>query len=117
VVRAHPHRDRAPSHPKTAFARPADDVYSLGVLLYEMVTGKSPYPPGVAATILAAGRVNHLAPTPVLAVAGLPAEIRNLVRACMAKVPEERPHSSDVALKLWQTLDAHGVRRPELSAL
>jgi serine/threonine protein kinase len=121
VTRPHPHRAHPPesvspseilrpSHPKTAFAHPADDVYTLGVLLYEMLTGKSPYPPGIAATIRAAGRVAKLAPTPVLMVPGLPAAIRDLVRACMAKIPDDRPASAQVALSLWEILDNQGVR-------
>jgi hypothetical protein len=36
-------------------------------------------------------------------------------RACMAKIPEERPRSQEVALMLWQILHDHGVRRPEPS--
>lgn len=103
-------RDRAPSHPKTAFASPADDVYTLGVLLYEMVTGVSPYPPGIAATILAAGRFGHLAPTPVLTVPGLPSALRDLIRACMAKRAADRPRSAEVALALWGILDDPGSR-------
>jgi serine/threonine-protein kinase len=82
------------------------------VLLYEMVTGRSPYPERVAATILAAGRNAHLAPTPVLAVTGLPAEIGEIVRACMAKAPEARPSSADAALALWNVLDRSGLRQP-----
>lgn len=110
VVRPRARRDRAPSHPKTAFASPADDVYTLGVLLYEMVTGVSPYPPGIAATILAAGRFGHLAPTPVLTVPGLPSAVRDLIRACMAKRAADRPTSADVALTLWGILDDPGSR-------
>jgi serine/threonine protein kinase len=105
----------SPSHPKTAFARPADDVYTLGVLLYEMVTGKSPYPSRIATTVRMAGRVAHLAPTPVMMVPGLPAEVRGLVRACMSKSPADRPGSADVALALWAIADRDRPREPQLT--
>jgi hypothetical protein len=80
-----------------------------------MLTGKSPYPPAMAATILAAGRVANLAPTPVLTVRGLPAGVADLIRACMAKNHTDRPHSSEVALALWNILDSAGTRLPEPS--
>jgi serine/threonine protein kinase len=94
-----PRRPVVPAHPVTSAAQPADDVYALGVLLYQMVTGRSPYP-----GTLESPHVRRLAPTPVLAVAGLPREIADMCRSCMNKRPGDRPSSRDLAFALWGML-------------
>jgi len=94
-----PRRPVVPKYPVTSAAHPADDVYALGVLLYQMLTGRSPYPGN-----LDSPPARHLAPTPVLAVAGLPREIADLCRSCMSKRPADRPSSRDVAFALWAML-------------
>jgi serine/threonine-protein kinase len=83
---------------------PADDVYALGVLLYQMVTGRSPYPAGDLASVATSGGMRWVAPTPVLTVPGLPRAVAEICRRCMAKRPAERPDAAAVALDLWATL-------------
>jgi serine/threonine protein kinase len=83
---------------------PASDVYSLGVLLYQLLTARSPYPTVSDGEQLAAARMRHTAPAPVLLVAGLPRAVADTCRDCMARRPADRPDSAEVALVLWSIL-------------
>jgi serine/threonine-protein kinase len=91
------------SYPVPGVGEPADDVYSLGMLLYHMLTGASPHVGGLDSGF-AVARLRHLAPTPVISVTGMPREIADITRACMAKRSADRPDASIVALRLWSVL-------------
>lgn len=82
----------------------AEDVHALGILLYQMLTGRSPYPRANPRTHLAAARFRCAAPTPVLLVPGLPRAVADICRGCLAKRPGDRPDSATVALGLWSVL-------------
>ena len=90
-----------PSRRVNSAVGPADDVYALGVLLYQMLTGSSPCQTSSPEAQLHAARMRHMAPTPVLLVPGLPRSIAEVCRACMAKRPEDRPTAAQVAIALW----------------
>jgi serine/threonine-protein kinase len=75
--------------------RAACDVYGLGLLLYQSLTGELPWPQGSLAELLAA--IRHAGPVPPPAVPGLPAEVAELCRRCLAQRPADRPASVEVA--------------------
>lgn len=95
--------------PEQAQARPVDrrsDLYSLGIMLYEMLTGDVPFRSQAVAALL----VDHAskAPPPLPAqVQGerIPAALRRLVASLLAKDPGERPGT---AAELGDSLSAIG---------
>ncbi len=79
--------------PELVLGKPADarsDIYSTGIMLYEMLTGGQPYAGDVPIQV-AYQHVNAAVAPPSLAVPGLAADVDELVQWCTAKEPEERP--------------------------
>jgi serine/threonine protein kinase len=73
------------------------DVYALGCVLYEMLTGRPPFRRDhEAATIYA--QINEPAPAPSAAAPGVPAAFDDVVLRALAKDPDDRfPSAGDLA--------------------
>lgn len=75
------------------------DLYSLGVTLYEAVSGRRPYKAAGVAGYLRAHREGQAQPVAEVAP-GLPQRLVDLIQRLLARDPAARPESASVALAL-----------------
>ncbi|SOD87906.1 Serine/threonine protein kinase [Streptomyces sp. Ag109_G2-15] len=84
----------APEQVRGAAVTPATDVFSLGATLAYASTGDSPFGQGSSEVMLY--RVVHEEPQ----LHGVPDALAPLVRACLAKDPDDRPSTLQLSLRL-----------------
>lgn len=76
------------------------DVYATGVLLYEMLTGRTPFT-GDTSLSIAYQRINADVPAPSASIPGVPPEFDRLVLTATARDPEDRySHAGEMSAAL-----------------
>ena len=92
----------APEQVTGSHVGPPADLFSLGLVLAFAATGRSPFGEGSSTTIL----YRLVSGTPDLD--GIPPEILDMVRRCLAKDPGERPTAAELLAELRDVRLAEG---------
>ncbi|MCB5275811.1 Serine/threonine-protein kinase PK-1 [Arthrobacter sp. SO5] len=115
--------------PELVLGRQADarsDIYSVGIMLYEMMTGRQPFDGDVPIQV-AYQHVNSTVGAPSALVPGLAGELDELVQWCTANDPDKRPVDGNALLSELRhirtnlsdaelDLQPPAARRPDLPA-
>ncbi|MFJ8992721.1 serine/threonine-protein kinase [Streptomyces sp. NPDC102279] len=98
----------APEQVRGAAVTPATDVFALGATLAYAATQDSPFGQGSSEVMLY--RVVHEEPH----LQGVPDALAPLVRACLAKDPEERPSTLQLSLRLKEIAAREAQGMPDV---
>ena len=79
----------SPEQARGGYIDEKSDIYSLGISLYEMITGKVPFQ-GDSTVTIALQHINEELPSPKLEVADLPISVEKIIEKCTQKKAERR---------------------------
>lgn len=84
----------SPEQVTTGSASASSDVYGVGVVLFELLTGRTPFT-GDTSLSIAYQRIDNDVPRPSSAIAGVPAQFDEVVQRATVRDPEHRYRNAD----------------------
>jgi eukaryotic-like serine/threonine-protein kinase len=94
----------APEQIRGDLIQPATDIYAVGILLYEMVVGRTPFA-GSSLPVILDGHLNAFPAAPHQVVPHCPPALGELILNALDKTPERRPASAgDMRARLLASL-------------
>lgn len=105
----------APEYITENLVDPRGDLYALGILMFEMVTGAPPYT-GRAGDVMEA-HISAPIPRPSERVGGIPAWFDDIVLKLLQKEPEDRMGSAADLLQALQSATQRRLESPHLTRL
>ena len=92
------------------------DVYSWGLVAFELLTGAHPFADRGTAQQLVAAQISELPQQSTLRDAGVPEPLAELVMHCLAKNPDERPPSGIALLASLNASTTEAITTAQLSS-